>query len=167
MLRISHVMLCVGLVFGFVGCRASFQDIQKQGFLSSGDDLGAKGDDGTKKDDGKGEPDYPTLENVKELPPEDSESYGCDGIVVITESGKDKNLDGILQPTEVTDIKTECRPNTPPGGKDPKDPKDPPKCPNQNDGKGDKGKCPDDDHNQNDPGQNDPSQNDPSQSGKK
>jgi hypothetical protein len=150
-------MLCVGLAFGFVGCRASFQDIQKKGLLSSGDDLGAKGEDGKKANP---DPDYPTLENTKELPPEDSESYGCDGIVIIHEKGKDKNLDGILQPTEVTDIKTECKPKTPttPGGKDP-EPPTPPQCPNQNGGKD--GKCPDY------PDQNDPQQNDPSQSGKK
>jgi hypothetical protein len=149
-------MLCVGLALGFVGCRASFQDIQKQGLLSSGDDLGAKGEDGKKANP---TPDYPTLENTKELPPEDSESYGCDGIVIIHEKGKDKNLDGILQPTEVTDIKTECKPKTPttPGGKDPGT--TPPQCPNQNGGKD--GKCPDY------PDQNDPGQNDPSQSGKK
>jgi hypothetical protein len=158
----SHALLCVGLALGFVGCRASFQDIQKQGLLSSGDDLGAKGDDGKKAN-----PDYPTLENTKELPPEDSESYGCDGIVIIHEKGKDKNLDGILQPTEVTDIKTECKPKTPttpggkdPGGKDPGTPNNPPQCPNQSGGKD--GKCPPDY-----PDQNDPNQNDPSQSGKK
>ncbi len=158
MRRISCAMLSVGLAFGFVGCRASFQDIQKQGLLSSGDDLGAKGEDGKKANP---DPDYPTLENTKELPPEDSESYGCDGIVIIHEKGKDKNLDGILQPTEVTDIKTECKPKTPttPGGKDPEKPSNPPQCPNQSGGKD--GKCPDD------PDQNHPDQNDPSQSGKK
>jgi hypothetical protein len=158
MRRISHAMLCIGLVAGIVGCRASFQDIQKSGLLASGDDLGAKGDDGT-----KATPDYPTLENTKELPPEDSESYGCNGTVVIHEKGKDKNLDGILQPTEVTEIKTECKPKTPttPGGKDPDEPNNPPpaNCPNQ--GKDPGSKCPDD------PDQNDPDQNDPSQSGKK
>jgi hypothetical protein len=164
MRRISCSLLCIGLALSFVGCRASFQDIQKQGLLSSGDDLGAKGEDGKGKTPPTPVQDYPTLENTKELPPEDSESYGCDGIVIIHEKGKDKNLDGILQPTEVTDIRTECKPKTPtpPGGKDPggKDPggKNPPQCPNQNDGKGDK--CPDY------PDQNDPNQNDPSQSGK-
>jgi len=153
---ISHAMLGLGLVVGIVGCRASFQDIKKQGLLSSGDDLGAKDENSSKAN-----PDYPTLENTKELPPEDSESYGCDGTVVIHEKGKDKNLDGILQPTEVTEIKTECRPKTPtpPGGKDPDKPKDPPsECPNQ--GKDPDGKCPDY------PDQNDPDQNDPAQSGK-
>ncbi|HYX31951.1 MAG TPA: hypothetical protein VE954_02470 [Oligoflexus sp.] len=165
MLRMTHALLCTSLVLGIVGCRASFQDIQKQGLLSSGDDLGAKGDDSVKAN-----PDYPTLENTKELPPEDSESYGCNGTVVIREKGKDKNLDGILQPTEVTEIKTECRPKTPttPGGKDPttpggKDPTTPPsQCPNQS--KDPNGKCP---NYPDDPDQNDPDQNDPSQSGKK
>lgn len=155
MRRISCAMLCAGLVLGIISCRASFQDIQKKALLSSGDDLGAKDDNSS-----NATPDYPTLENTKELPPEDSESYGCDGIVVIREKGKDKNLDGILQPTEVTDIKTECKPNKPgtPGGKDPDKPNPPPpQCPNQSK---DPGKCPDD------PDQNDPDQNDPSQSGK-
>ncbi len=150
---IVNSLLCCGLVLGLFSCRASFKDVQKQNLVSSGDDLGAKdGSDAVPND-------FPILENTKELPPEDSESYDCDGTVVIHEKGKDKNRDGVLQPTEVTDIKTECRPKgatpptgkepTPPTGKDPVPPPPPPKCPNQSDSKG---KC-DDDAGQNNPTQ--------------
>ncbi len=153
---ISYSLLSLVVSFGFLGCRASFQDIQKPGLVSSGDDLGAKDSGSDAVPD-----DAPILENKKELPPEESDSYGCDGTVIIHEKGRDRNKDGVLQPTEVTDISTECRPKdkTPTGGgKDPdpvgggKTPPAPPKCPNQS---GSKDTC------------DDSGQNNPTQSGKK
>lgn len=143
MRRMSHALLFAGLVLGMMSCRASFEDMKKAKLFSSGDELGAKSDEG--KTSNVVPEDFPTLTNTKELPQEDSESYGCDGIVFIHEKGKDKNRDGILQPTEVTEITTECKPKTnPPGGKDPDQPV-PPKCPNQSKDPNDK--C-DDDPNQ-------------------
>ena len=91
-------------------CRASFEDIEKQALVSTQDDLkGQKSKDATPDKD-------PILQNDRELPREESPKYDCNGVVIIHEKGPDRNRDGVLQPTEVTEVSTECRPDLPGSG---------------------------------------------------
>jgi hypothetical protein len=129
MVRVSSALLCTGLILSVISCRASFRDIQKANLLAAGDDLGARDNTVPVSDDAV--PNFPILEKVKELPLEDSESYDCDGRVVIHEKGRDKNLDGTLQPTEVTEISTECRANIKEPTPTPTPSPTPAHCPNQ------------------------------------
>ena len=145
MRRTTLVLVLIVSAWSIGGCRASFEDIEKQALVSTQDDLGGKSsEDSTKKPE-----DFPELETEKELPREESPAYNCDGVVVMREKGKDKNRDGVLQPTEVTEVSTVCKPD-PKDSQKPSDPKPhtKPDCPSQS-GKN----CPKDDPTQNDPGQ--------------
>jgi hypothetical protein len=164
---LRHISLSLAaVVFVFSACRASFEDIEKQQLVSSQDDLKGKLGSGDEKPNTQD----PILQNDRELPREESPKYDCKGVVIIHERGPDRNRDGVLQPTEVSEVTTECRPDLPNGGgKDPGNggggsggtggggsgggggttPPKPGNCPNQS---GDKSQCPDE------PGQNDPSQ---------
>jgi hypothetical protein len=88
------------MVLSLLGCRASFQNIQKQNLQATGENRPASGNDLKPSSN---------LENKRELDIDQSRPLGCNGNMIIREQGEDKNRDGVLQPTEVLEVRTECK----------------------------------------------------------
>lgn len=111
------LLVCLG------ACRATFDNVAKPRLQQSSENLEVpppdveppadKEGDGDGDGDGNGDDDRPfeNLEDSHELSREESEAYDCYGILVVTERGPDRNRDKVLQPIEVTDVSTECRPD--------------------------------------------------------